>query len=204
MPTYKSIQCGGTTKNKGRQCRRRTIATSPYCYQHTSVIEGLQIKQSKINGAGKGLFATREFKKDERIGEYTGVRTTKLPADADENDYIAEIETKSEGISYVDGENPTNSSVLRYANDCLASSKGCTTVNSRFYYYRKPGPKPRNRRHKPVNPNKTGLFVKANKKIKKGDEIYLGYGRDYWSYQRKRDKLRAKTPLAVKAKRAIR
>ena len=200
-PKYKSIQCGATTVSQAR-CKRRTIATSPYCYQHARSVQGLQVKKSKIPQADKGLFAAREFKKDERIGEYTGKRTVAAPADMKTNDYIAEVKTKAEGIEYIDGKDPTKSGILRYANDCRAQNKECSTNNSKFYYHREPGPKPRNRRHKPINPNKTRMYVKATRKIKKGSEIYLGYGADYWRYQKQRDALKAKAPLVVKAKRA--
>jgi len=192
MPTYKSIECGAATKIKGRQCRRRTIATSPYCYQHARIIQGLQVKKSKIKAAGKGLYAARDFKKNERIEEYTGVRTNTAPANIATNDYIAEVKSKDEGSAWINAENPTKSSIMRYANDCSRKDKECTSNNATFYYYRKPGPKPKNRRDKVVNPNKTRMYVKAKRPIKKGAEIYLGYGTDYWRWKRKSAKLKAK------------
>jgi uncharacterized protein len=179
MPPYKSIQCKATVARGNRQCKRRTIARSPYCYSHTESKLGVQVKKSKIRGAGKGLFATRDIKKGARILEYTGVRTTTLPPGHEKNDYITEVKV-GDVTEYIDAEDPTKSSVMRYANDCRRKNKDCTSNNSKFYKYRKPLPLGRSRRDGVVNRNKTKVYVKSTRAIKKGSEIYLGYGREYW------------------------
>ena len=51
-----SEQCEGTNRN-GHQCTRRTVIGLGLCWQHLLSTEHLRIKQSRIAGAGKGLFA---------------------------------------------------------------------------------------------------------------------------------------------------
>lgn len=47
-----------TAKNaNGRQCKRWSCAYGPYCWQHTQTKLHLKIADSKVKGAGKGLFA---------------------------------------------------------------------------------------------------------------------------------------------------
>ena len=49
-------------KPDGTQCKRRTCKALPYCYQHTEKALGVKIADSLIPHAGKGLFATKEFR----------------------------------------------------------------------------------------------------------------------------------------------
>jgi hypothetical protein len=67
MPTQ---QCTANTK-QGKQCGQRT-QHGEYCWIHLSQLHGARIKPSLVPNAGKGLFATRDFKKGEIIGNYTG------------------------------------------------------------------------------------------------------------------------------------
>ncbi len=72
MPAIrKCATCTGMTK-RGVRCTRRTCKTFPYCWQHLLSECGLKVTQSTIPGAGQGLFAVKDFKKNARITRYSG------------------------------------------------------------------------------------------------------------------------------------
>ena len=56
--------CKGTTKDN-QPCKRKTCKFAPMCFQHTSV----EVKPSNI--AGRGLFAKRDIRTGEIVGDYT-------------------------------------------------------------------------------------------------------------------------------------
>jgi uncharacterized protein len=64
-------QCEAITA-KGTQCGNRVCMTLPYCWIHTKQMYGVQVRQSTIPGAGKGLFATKQFPIGAIICPYTG------------------------------------------------------------------------------------------------------------------------------------
>jgi uncharacterized protein len=128
----------------------------------------LEIKKSKIPGAGKGLFATGVFKRGDQVIEYTG-----------ENITWAECKRRNElldgvGAYYfyvsprkcVDAQNVLDS-LARYANDAagLVRIEGIKN-NSRFEVIK----------GKP--------YIIASRTIKPGDEILVGYGKEYWDAMR--------------------
>jgi hypothetical protein len=67
MSTRDSQQCQGKKKD-GLPCRNRTTADG-LCWIHSQVEESVRVKNSKIRGAGKGLFAS--------IWDYTSKGRTK-------------------------------------------------------------------------------------------------------------------------------
>jgi SET domain-containing protein len=121
------------------------------------------VKKSQIPGAGKGLFAKRDFKKGERILEYLGEIITDAECDrrAEEHDqygYIFYISKKKCVDAY-----HTPEHLARYAND----AKGLTKVkglnnNCCYSIYKQSG------------------WIKAEKNIKVGEEIFVSYGAEYW------------------------
>ena len=58
-------QCNGTTL-QGTACRMKTCKYAPKCHHHTKV----KVATSNIQGAGKGLFASKDIHKGEMIGNY--------------------------------------------------------------------------------------------------------------------------------------
>ena len=64
-----SHQCAFIKKRNNQRCKART-RHGAYCWNHLMIADGLRIKKSAI--AGKGLFASRPFKKSEEITRYTG------------------------------------------------------------------------------------------------------------------------------------
>lgn len=166
------VRCTATSKS-GTRCKNETKERYPYCWIHLKSIEGLSVKPSHISGAGKGLYAEKEFKAGEKIIDYTGKPVIGEPEN-DVGDYkLVHTQGNSEtgaGRVIIDAEDKTSSSVARYANDCRARNKRageCKGENARF-----------NQR------GQKGVYkvpLKAKKKIKKGDEIYVSYGPAYWA-----------------------
>lgn len=151
-------QCAATTR-RGDQCKNRTCVVGPYCWIHTKIDEGFVVKKSTIPNAGKGLFAAEDFAKGEEIGQYRGEMITKQQADLIPDEQGAYILCH---INQCVDARRTNSTPLRYMNDPRGTRK---QPNARF-----------------VASNR--FAVRTTKKIKKGDEILVKYGGDYWENRR--------------------
>lgn len=146
------IRCIARTKHAGR-CKRRSCRFVPYCWQHLRSQKGLQVKKSGIPTAGWGLFATRPFKKNELIIRYRGEKVT--PTELEHRyDYDGYNVTAPYAIDGVDA------ACRRGAAAYINSTHG-TNINANVR----------------ITPS---LNVRANRAIRKGDELFTNYGRDYW------------------------
>ena len=146
--------------------------------------DDFEVKKSQIQGAGKGLFTKRDIKKGERIIEYLGEIITDAECDKraenDQYGYIFYISKKK----CVDAFN-TPEALARYANDAkgLTKIKGLTN-NCCYAIYKNSG------------------WIKAEKDIKAGSEIFVSYGAEYWRdirYNIKLDAEKAKKKLKEKS-----
>lgn len=146
-------QCIGQSKT-GARCKRRTCRTE-YCFQHLQAVEGLKLAPSKIPDAGVGLFATKPFKKGEKVTRYTGKEYSEYV----KGPYVLQIH----GNRYVDSA-ATNNAAGRFVNDCRGRNREhCSGNNARF------------------SGSASGVMnIKATKKIKPGAEVYVPYSRSYW------------------------
>ena len=120
------------------------------------------VKKSNLPGAGKGLFAKKDIKKGERFLEYLGEVVTEAElnrrAEKDIFGYAFYISKKKCIDAYY-----TPNESARYAND----AKGLTKVkglnnNACYVVYRNSG------------------WLKAERGIQAGDEIFVSYGAEYW------------------------
>jgi len=154
MPKTKCVQCNGTTKN-GSRCKLHTCKYAPKCHYHTLV----EVKKSTLPGAGDGVFAKKDIKKDTIIGDYK-VGTIKMtPAQTD-----AKYKGKGKRATHVwgpsgkvqyDGKVPPATSIAGKFNQCR-KGQDCKS-NGKIY---------------------GSGSIKATKNIKKGQEVYVtGYGR---------------------------
>lgn len=122
----------------------------------------LLVKKSTIPGSGKGLFTKRDIKKGERIIEYLGEIVTEAELDRRaENDiygYAFYISKRKCIDAYY-----TPDELARYANDAkgLTKIKGITN-NCCYVVYKNSG------------------WIKAEKNIKAGAELFVSYGAEYW------------------------
>lgn len=152
------IRCTYVNPTTGTECHRHTRTNNQYCASHLKKVLGLRVGPSMIPNAGLGLFATRQFPPKKKIVEYTGriisvKEANKLP---NSNAYLAQL-----GQRVIDGEDPLQSSVARYAND---PRKSGMKANVKFT----------------ANYAKKTMWLESVKVIKAGDEILLPYGDDYW------------------------
>ncbi|GMF29300.1 unnamed protein product [Phytophthora lilii] len=119
--------------------------------------DGVEVRESGIPGAGKGLFATRKLLEGSTICEYTGVV---LPNQAawklQDKSYLMKL---GDG-KYVDALNCPEVKA-RYINDCRGHRGG---FNVRFE----------------KRPQEDKADVVAMRDIEPGEELFVDYGRLYW------------------------
>lgn len=125
----------------------------------------LQIRKSKLPNAGKGLFTKIGIPKGERVVEYKGkLRLWKDVKYLDGyNGYLMYITRNA----VIDAQ-PALKTFGRYANDANG-------------FGRKPGL----RNNCEYVSEGTKCYIEALRTIKKGEEILVGYGKDFWTLQRK-------------------
>lgn len=128
----------------------------------------LEVKESNIPGAGKGLFTNQFIPKGTRIIEYKGrVRTWQEAQYDDTNYYIFFVNEEH----VIDAKRQTKS-LARYINDAsgLTKVKGLRN-NAQFIC------------------EGLKVYVESIKDIPAGGEILVGYGKDYWQVIRRNQKI---------------
>lgn len=123
----------------------------------------LSIRPSRIIGAGLGIFANIDIKKDTELGWYRGnIITEKEWKNCKDDSYMWLITDDTEKNYYIDGKYIKNSNKLRYVNGCLTPGQ-IASVNVEAYQY---GLK---------------IWYRTIRKIKNGEELIIDYGKDYWN-----------------------
>jgi SET domain-containing protein len=144
------------------------------------------VYESKIPNAGRALFAADDFADGNWITEYDGELIDKKTADArlqqGKDTHIRSLEF---GHSFVDGFYCTNTrgrGGASFANDPWTLGKNVASgmYNAKFEKFQSFDPKVgvKTRTGDMELPNR--VFLRAIKRIKKGDEIYVDYGKDFW------------------------
>ncbi len=125
----------------------------------------LIVKKSKLPNAGKGLFTKQDIPKGVRIVEYKGkLRRWKEVKHLDGyNGYLMYI-TRNAVIDA----RPVVKTFGRYANDANGFVKVKGLRNNAEYV---------------SEGNK--CYIEALRTIKKGEEIFVSYGKDFWKLQKK-------------------
>lgn len=151
-------QCHAKTKY-GRRCRRTTCIQYPYCWMHMKTIYGVQVKNSEIPNAGKGLFATKSVKKNKTVAHYS---SKEVSTQVDKNSkYVLQLGPRR----FLDSQNKLNF-VGRYIN----SNKGTRKKgNVRFSRGTKTYPQF----------DRQTIPVKTTRKVKKGVELIANYGKQF-------------------------
>jgi SET domain-containing protein len=120
------------------------------------------VKRSSLPGAGKGLFAKRDFKKGERIIEYGGeiITESELNKRAENNVYGYSFYINSRRV--IDAFYTPNE-LARYANDAkgLFRKEGLKNNCSYVIYNHR-------------------CWIQAERPIKAGEELFVSYGASYW------------------------
>ena len=155
-------RCTATT-SKGTRCKNRVCIGVPTCHAHRKDA-GLKVKRSTIPNAGKGLFATKQFKKGKPIGAYAG-----------ENISVAE-NNRRYGADDLDNA-PYSLSARNMPGrilDSACSRSLMSLANSK---------RERKRNNAKFSQHMKGdgtINVISTKRIKDGDEIFIDYGKGYW------------------------
>jgi uncharacterized protein len=117
----------------------------------------LEIKRSRLPDSGTGLFTKSFIPAGTNIIEYTGKIISWKEVKAD-NAYIFYVNR-----SHVIDARPFKKALARYAND----AKGI---------YRRKGM----RNNSEYVEEGLSVFIRATRDIKKGEEILVAYGKEYW------------------------
>ena len=141
----------------------------------------VEVKESMLPGAGKGLFAKEPIPKGTRIVEYKGKITTWKEVDDDDgnNGYIYYIKRHH----VIDASRHT-SALARYANDARGLQRLKGTTNNAEYV-------------------EDGLkvYIESRKDIPAGAEILVEYGKEYWDVIRHNIKVELQRQKLRKRKR---
>lgn len=123
----------------------------------------LRVKKSQIPKSGKGLFTTCDIKKGQRIVEYKGRlhKWKDIKFQDASNGYLLYMTSQA----VIDGR--ASKSLGRYANDAAGLSRVDGLKNNAEYLYQ--GKR---------------CYIESKRKIKAGEEIFVAYGREYWSDRR--------------------
>jgi len=137
-------------------------------FRHFCNSMDLEIKKSSIANAGKGLFAKAIFKRGDRVIEYTGdiITWAECKKRNEKLDGVGAYYFYVSARKCVDAQNCLDS-LARYAND----ASGIVRI---------PGIK-NNARFEVI---KGKPYIIASRTIKPGDEIFVGYGKEYWDAMR--------------------
>jgi uncharacterized protein len=131
---------------------------------HENLDDGLYVDDSTIPGAGLGLFAKKDFEKDQIICEFGGELIDELEVNKRNKD--------KRGDYFVDmGDDLTLDS---YESDCMAKyandARGPRKV-----------PGLRNNSEIVVYSDDYSVCIVATRPIKAGEEILVEYGKSYWN-----------------------
>ena len=160
MSKRECVRCEGLTK-AGVQCSRRTCMTAGRCWQHSRSETGFAVKPSGIAGAGRGLFANRDLKKGDRV-LYGGPaqRMTKTAVEKKwPGDKLAPYVYCSGNVCW--NAASTQSGLGRYANDGPKSGRPVNAILR-------------------ADAARQNCYLVLTKAVKRGHEIFVEYGDDYW------------------------
>lgn len=159
-------QRGTDGQTKSRRCKRRVCVGTNVCSKHRSEITGLTIRPSNIKGAGKGVFATRDFDMGEVLGVYTGEILDQDTVNARYGRSETAVVPYGVGVTY------KNQSVVidaACARSLLSMANGKPTMRASNAFFSD-------------MTNFDGFVnVFAHKPIKKGTEVLINYGKDYFA-----------------------
>ena len=149
-----SQRCTADNKQSA-QCGCKT-AKGQHCHVHMRLHDGLRVTESTVARAGNGLFAARDFARGEHLADYTGDELI-IRRDGDGGPYCLAL-TQRRAIDAA----ATNTGYGRWANDPRGSNGG---PNAEFV----------------LNPARGTGRLRATRRVRKGDEIFVSYGRQYWA-----------------------
>jgi len=138
----------------------------------------LKVKKSGLPGAGKGLFTTGFIPEGSRITEYKGkIKSWKeAKNEGGANNYYLYVNR-----NHVIDAKPRKKALARYANDASGATRVKGVRNNSIYAT-----------------DGLKVYIEAARDIPPGEEILVGYGKEYW------DAIRENMRLDKKAKKSNR
>ncbi|HTN45944.1 MAG TPA: SET domain-containing protein-lysine N-methyltransferase [Flavipsychrobacter sp.] len=130
----------------------------------------LYVAESNIPNAGRGLFTRVFIPKGESVVEYKGRKTTWKEVESDEVDNLYIMYVTADNV--IDA-NKHKKALARYANDANGLTKVKGLKNNGHYVHDEDG----------------RVYLEAKRDIEAGEEIFVGYGKDYWDTIRKNMKI---------------
>ena len=177
--TLEKHQCNCINLNNGRRCRRKCVIGLEVCSQHLGLIYHLKIKKSTIQNSGLGVFAINPYlarddtktilfhgERNKRRGtgdficDYNGETISNAEMENRYNEYTAPYGCRINPRAVVDA------ACSRSLGSMINSTTSYSSANCEFVQ-RRVG-------HQPV-----GVYIRARKNIRNGDELLVWYGKEY-------------------------
>jgi len=155
-------------KNANGKKTKRVSAKRNFIKKHEKARDFVNIRESNIQKAGLGAFATSFIPKRTRLGEYKGRLLTQKEYDNLKEEhccYMFEVDKqvgKKRRKYFIDARFKKHSNWTRYVNGAK-DAKQQKKVNIEAYQY---GGK---------------VFYRTCENVKTGDELLVDYGSDYWT-----------------------
>lgn len=163
----KCDQCA-YTKPDGRRCKNRVCIGYPVCWIHTKKEFGLRVKDSNVVD-GKGLFADKRFDRHDWICPYMGEPVTQACIDVrypqnTQAPYAVRLD-----IPYAMGGGDYIDAACSRGVGAIANALFTATGN----------PMPPQDHNAQIETRLDGLWLRARRTIRPGDEIFVHPGEDF-------------------------
>lgn len=140
------------------QCRRRVTIGLPLCWQHSQQVYGVRMAPSTIAGAGRGLFATRDFQRGEVVCPYGGRLLT-----AGEVEQLYPGDTLAPYVERLSGKAARDAACVRGIGSMANGMPRREDSNAETFVRRNRVP-----------------WLRAIRRIRQGEEIFNHYGAEYF------------------------
>lgn len=142
-------------------CKRRITIGLPYCWQHTKKAFNVQVRDSRIPNAGKGLFALKDFARKQAIVPYYGETLTQEQIDRRyPGDSLAPyVEKLGDTSKFLDA------ACVRSIGSMINGSDDRRKCNCEAV----------------MSKSKKFVVIRTIQSVQKGDEFILWYGKNYFN-----------------------
>jgi SET domain-containing protein len=152
----------------------------------STIGDGIEIKESTIPDSGNGLFVTKDFKKNDWITFYDGKEITREEAQSlKERGEQSHVRSLDINRTAIDGLR-----IPEYGRGgaSFANHKEGEHANSAF---RKEWIE---KKKKGITKTGNVIILVAKRDIKKGEEVFVDYGKDYWKLAKKKEEKTLERP----------
>lgn len=166
------LRCDTCTyvKADGHRCKNRVCIGYPMCWIHTKKEYGLRVKDSTVEGAGKGLFTLNGAENGEWICPYVGDEISQECLDTryPDPEQTAPYAVQNEDFIYEES----------YVDSACVRGVG-SMANGLFRRDGRPRAVSLHNAEIEYRIDAKGLWLKARKDIEEGGEILVHYGDEY-------------------------